>query len=42
MASTKKLTTEEVIQRFKERRQDKGEFYDYSQVQYVNYFTKVL
>jgi predicted subunit of tRNA(5-methylaminomethyl-2-thiouridylate) methyltransferase len=41
MASTKKLTTEEVIQRFKERRQDKGEFYNYSQVQYVNYFTKV-
>ncbi len=41
MASTKKLTTEKIIQRFKERRQDKGEFYDYSQVDYLNYSTKV-
>lgn len=41
MASIKKLTTEEIIQRFKEKRDDKGEFYDYSQVNYVNTQTKV-
>lgn len=35
------LTTEEVVERYKSRREDKGEFYDYSQVKYVNQYTKV-
>lgn len=41
MASTKKLTTDQIVQRFKKNRKDEGKFYDYSQVNYVNYFTKV-
>jgi hypothetical protein len=41
MAITKKLTTEQIIQRFKEKREDKGEFYDYSEVQYNGLNEKV-
>jgi hypothetical protein len=41
MATTKKLTTDQIIQRFRETRKDEGKFYDYSQVRYINYFTKV-
>jgi hypothetical protein len=35
------LTTEKIIQRFKELREDKGEFYNYSQVEYINSQTKI-
>jgi hypothetical protein len=35
------LTTEEIIQRFKDLREDKGEFYNYSQVEYINSQTKI-
>jgi hypothetical protein len=35
------LTTKEIIQRFKELREDKGEFYNYSQVEYINSQTKI-
>lgn len=41
MAKNTKLTTEKIIQRFEERREDKGKFYDYSQVNYINQTTKV-
>lgn len=37
----RKLNTDIIIQRFKETREDKGEFYDYSQVHYVNSLTKI-
>ena len=35
------LTTDEIINRFKTRREDKGEFYDYSEVKYESMSTKV-
>lgn len=37
----KKLNTDSIIQRFKENREDEGEFYNYSQVNYVNQQTKI-
>jgi hypothetical protein len=37
----KKLTTEKLIKRFKDERTDSGEFYDYSQVNYINQSTKI-
>ena len=37
----KTLTTKEIIQRFKDLREDSGEFYDYSQVNYINSLTKI-
>jgi hypothetical protein len=35
------LTTKKIIQRFKDLREDKGEFYNYSQVEYINSSTKI-
>jgi hypothetical protein len=37
----KKLTTFQLIEQFKTKREDKGEFYDYSQVNYTNQSTKI-
>lgn len=37
----KKLTSEKLIKRFKDERTDSGEFYDYSQVNYINQSTKI-
>ncbi len=37
----RKLNTDILIQRFKEKREDKGEFYDYSQVNYIDSYTKI-
>lgn len=37
----KTLTTKKIIQRFKDLREDKGEFYNYSQVEYINSSTKI-
>jgi hypothetical protein len=36
-----RLTTEIIIQRFKETREDKGEFYDYSKVEYIGSSEKI-
>lgn len=36
-----KKSTQDLIQNFKDNREDKGEFYDYSQVKYVNTSTKI-
>jgi hypothetical protein len=35
------LTTKKIIQRFKDLREDKGEFYNYSEVEYINSSTKI-
>lgn len=35
------LTTDNIIQRFKDKRPDKGKFYDYSKVIYINSQTKI-
>jgi hypothetical protein len=35
------LTTKKIIQRFKDLREDRGEFYNYSQVEYINSQTKI-
>jgi hypothetical protein len=35
------LTAKEMIQRFKDLREDKGQFYNYSQVEYINSQTKI-
>ena len=37
----KSLTTEKIIQRFKDLREDKGQFYNYSEVEYINSLTKI-
>ena len=37
----KKLTTFELIKKFKTKREDRGEFYDYSNVNYINQSTKI-
>lgn len=37
----KKLSLDEVIEKIKENREDKGKFYDYSQIEYVDYSTKI-
>ena len=37
----KTLTTKKIIQRFKDLRTDKGKFYNYSQVEYINSSTKI-
>ena len=37
----KKLTTKQLISRFKNQREDCGKFYDYSEVNYINQSTKV-
>jgi hypothetical protein len=39
--SFKTLTTEKIIQRFKDLREDKGQFYNYSQVEYINSQIKI-
>ena len=35
------LTTKKIIQRFKDLREDRGEFYNYSKVEYINSLTKI-
>jgi hypothetical protein len=35
------LTTKKIIQKFKDLRKDKGEFYNYSEVEYINSSTKI-
>ena len=35
------ITTEKIIQRFKDFREDKGQFYNYSEVEYINSLTKI-
>jgi len=35
------LTTKKIIQKFKDLREDRGQFYDYSQVEYINSLTKI-
>lgn len=37
----KRLTTDKIIQRFKDFRDDKGEFYDYSEVHYIKSSAKI-
>ena len=37
----KKLSVAELIKKIKENREDEGEFYDYSQIEYVDYSTKI-
>lgn len=37
----KKLTTEKLLKKFENEREDNGKFYDYSQVNYINQSTKI-